>query len=264
MKADFHTHSIYSFDGSESLDAIVQSAIKKGLTAIAITDHLDLSIDLKPSISRPLLIEYYNEAKALKEKYKDNINLIVGIEIGYRKNLTDELLRIIDGLDFELVINSVHDIDEYDLFIEPFYIKNNKQQAYDKYLNTILDSLNAPYNYDIVGHIGYVERKAVYKDVKIYYNDHKDTLNEIFDTIMQKHKFLEINTNCYGLDHFIPNPELVQAFINRCKQKNYKLPDCYLSKYSLTKDAPILFGSDAHRVERIMDGYQKVIDLLNE
>ena len=34
--ADYHMHSKYSFDGSEELDTICQTAIRRGLSEIAI------------------------------------------------------------------------------------------------------------------------------------------------------------------------------------------------------------------------------------
>ncbi|MEI3374940.1 MAG: PHP domain-containing protein [Coprococcus catus] len=40
--ADYHMHSKYSFDGSEELDTICQTAIRRGLSEIAITDHMDI------------------------------------------------------------------------------------------------------------------------------------------------------------------------------------------------------------------------------
>ena len=40
--ADYHMHSKYSFDGSEELDTICQMAIRRGLSEIAITDHMDI------------------------------------------------------------------------------------------------------------------------------------------------------------------------------------------------------------------------------
>ncbi|KAF5088894.1 PHP domain-containing protein [Methanobacterium aggregans] len=39
MKYDFHTHSKYSTDGRSEPESMVKSAIKKGLSGIAVTDH---------------------------------------------------------------------------------------------------------------------------------------------------------------------------------------------------------------------------------
>ena len=39
--SDLHTHTWLSVDGSESVDALCEAALRQGLGAIAITDHWD-------------------------------------------------------------------------------------------------------------------------------------------------------------------------------------------------------------------------------
>ncbi len=41
ITADFHIHSRYSWDGHNTIEELVQAALRKGLNAIAITDHDD-------------------------------------------------------------------------------------------------------------------------------------------------------------------------------------------------------------------------------
>ena len=40
--ADYHMHSKYSFDGSEELEVMCEQAISRGLSEIAVTDHVDI------------------------------------------------------------------------------------------------------------------------------------------------------------------------------------------------------------------------------
>lgn len=41
MKADCHTHSIFSSDGELSIEKMTAIALEKGLSYLAVTDHVD-------------------------------------------------------------------------------------------------------------------------------------------------------------------------------------------------------------------------------
>ena len=40
--ADYHTHSEYSFDGKETIRDMCQAAMNRGISELAITDHMDI------------------------------------------------------------------------------------------------------------------------------------------------------------------------------------------------------------------------------
>jgi len=63
--ADLHVHTIYSYDGTASVDAVLTQARKIGLDVIAITDHDEIAGSLK--------------ALSLAPRY--GMNVIPGIEI---------------------------------------------------------------------------------------------------------------------------------------------------------------------------------------
>lgn len=41
MKADCHTHSIFSSDGKLSIEEMLNIALERGLSYLAVTDHID-------------------------------------------------------------------------------------------------------------------------------------------------------------------------------------------------------------------------------
>ena len=82
--ADYHMHSKYSFDGSEELDTICQTANRRGLSEIAITDHMDiytgLPYDEQMNFEVPGGEQYHMDVSGLyaglvqmKEKYAGQI-----------------------------------------------------------------------------------------------------------------------------------------------------------------------------------------------
>lgn len=62
MKVDLHTHSNYSFDSTQSVEEIIELAIKNNIDILAICDHN----------------EYLGSLKGLQSK---DIEVISGIEI---------------------------------------------------------------------------------------------------------------------------------------------------------------------------------------
>ena len=71
--ADSHTHSVFSFDGHQTVDELCRSAIEKGITKIALTDHLDCDGEFEG------FYDHYDAEGAKKavlearEKYKGQI-----------------------------------------------------------------------------------------------------------------------------------------------------------------------------------------------
>ena len=91
--ADYHMHSKYSFDGSEELDTICQTAIRRGLSEIAITDHMDiytgLPYDEQMNFEVPGGEQYHMDVSGLyaglvqmKEKYAGQLKVRIGAELG--------------------------------------------------------------------------------------------------------------------------------------------------------------------------------------
>lgn len=89
---DLHNHTIFSYDGENTAEEIIKNAISKEIKIIGICDH-QFSIGEK-------LLSYTNEINSLKEKYKNQITVLAGLEIGLRPKPYN-LVKINDsGLDY--------------------------------------------------------------------------------------------------------------------------------------------------------------------
>jgi putative hydrolase len=96
MKFEPHTHSNYS-DGKSSLTQNVEAAIKKGLSSIALTDHGPAH--MISGVWQRKMDAYLKEAKDLKQQYKNDIDVLVGLEF----NLIDldGKIDMLDGYESE-------------------------------------------------------------------------------------------------------------------------------------------------------------------
>ena len=91
---DLHNHTIFSYDGSNTPEEIIENAIKHSIDTIAITDHqFSLSNNLN---------EYFEHIQHCKIKYRNDIQVLCGLEIGTRPKPSDLLADTALCFDFVL------------------------------------------------------------------------------------------------------------------------------------------------------------------
>lgn len=117
---DLHNHSTWS-DGDSTPEQIIVNAINKGINIIGISDHY--STIKCPSVYNEELREYMKEINALKEKYKEQIKVLCGIEICTRSSWrTQEELPLAELNELDYVL-----IEYVDYFSDSIRFKDIKQ-----------------------------------------------------------------------------------------------------------------------------------------
>ncbi|TVR43427.1 MAG: histidinol-phosphatase HisJ family protein [Bacteroidia bacterium] len=107
MLYNFHTHSHYD-DGKEPLEAYVVAAIEKGLSALGFSGHQPLPFDNEWSLHPSALPEYLAEARRLKEQYKNEINIYIGLEMDYIPGHSEDFAALMKDAGLDYCIGSVH------------------------------------------------------------------------------------------------------------------------------------------------------------
>ena len=247
MKTDSHSHSIFSPDGHIPISEMAKRAIEANGSYLAVTDHCDRDV-LQEGNNAPdgwgqlELAAYFEEYKKVKHEISQKENkdfyLAFGIEAGYDEAASKDYVEIIQKYPFDVVINSVHFVEGYDIYYPMIFDKYPKEKAYSLYLEKVLKSLDVEYRYDIVGHIGYCTRNASYSDPVMHYGEFEELLEKILKKIIEKGKTLEVNTH----HALCPNREI-------------------LEKYYAFGGRKISFGSDAHRGDVYKD-YDETVALL--
>lgn len=248
---DMHTHSKYSHDGRAELSVMLAHAQKLGVDFYGVSEHFDYDYDLS-LIEEPLrqaLItesgaEYFHAARHLQEDYEGVMNVAIGAEFGYSDDAAVQARYAETYQKYrpDYVINSVHCLNGKDFAYFPF--AGGKNAVYSAYLSAIRRSLDVPYHYDVVGHIGYAARYVESENVEFDLPTFGEQLDDIFLTIIAKGKILEVNTASKQL-------------------KQRSLPDyTLLQRYYDLGGRKICFGSDAHFPERIAEKWDETVAVL--
>ena len=169
---DVHTHSTYSFDGKTDLQDMLKTALAKGVAFYGVSEHFDYDAYLfRGDPVGTDAEEYFHGARHLQEDFEGCMNVFIGGEFGYSQDARVQKFYqdLQEKYRPDFVVNSVHALDGNDYYHQkPFYqtdetgkeILRDKKEVYKEYLRLIRRSLDAPYSYDIVGHIGYLTRYA--------------------------------------------------------------------------------------------------------
>lgn len=245
---DHHMHSYYSHDSNQEPREVIEEAIKKGIKYISFTDHYDRDyiygrpeymlkqLDLEKCISHIF---------DLQKEYEKDIYVGVGIETGYCKQSQYDYKKLDIDSRIDVVINSIHTIYGYDCYFQSYFDTTNKKTAYNDYLDCVIDSVDANYDYQIIGHIGYITRKAPYEDKTMTITDYREKLEKVFKRIIEKEKTIEINTNIVGEQKYLPTFDMLKL-------------------YKDLGGEYITFSSDAHNVSRLHDKFDLAMDVLKK
>ena len=244
IKADFHVHTEFSGDSFVEVKKQIERAIDIGLEYIAITDHCDLNLYSRKGWALDVA-SYVNEINNIKEKYKNKISVLLGIEMGLVSNLKEQIDNIVNTYDFDFVIGSQHAVNGIDIGFEvDKYFKNRSvKQAYRQYFEYIYENVRNFTSYDVYGHLDYVIRYGPDKHFEL--DEYKDLIEEILRVIIKNDKGIEINTAGMrkNLGYFHPHIEILKMY----KELGGEI---------------ITIGSDAHFSEHIGYKFQDVPDLL--
>lgn len=244
--SDIHTHSSFSEDGKSTLTQMAEAGRHLSLKFLGISEHLDVDPVSAKLFRRTDVSAYFAEARKLQRENSESFTLLAGLEYGYSPDPStlSLLCSVSDKYSPDFVVNSVHVAGENECSRAEYFLGKSKREAYSVYLEQVLKSLDAPYFYDIVGHLGYVSRKAPYEDKTLRYGEFHDLLDEILKKTISKGKLLEVNTRTRGVESdFLPGEDI-------------------LSRYFELGGRLVSFGSDAHDTLHIGEKRERVCDAL--
>ena len=247
---DGHVHTKYCPHGSDDkIEDYIEEAIKAKLDEISFTEHLPLPenfTDPSPLKDSAMKLEemesYLKEGKKLKEKYKDEIKVNIGVEVDYIEGYESETKCLLNkyGEYLDDGILSVHMIKGNNgCYCVDFSEKEFKkiiddlgslEKVYNKYYDTLIMALKSdlgPYKPKRIGHLNLVRKFN--KEFPYNYEKHISKIEEILDLI--KEKGYELDFNIAGL---------------RKKECNEFYIEGKVLEMAIEKGIPMVLGSDSH------------------
>lgn len=245
--SDFHLHTSFSEDSEAPMESMVHAAIALGLKTICFTEHLDMDYPKEYGTFSVNLEAYTEELFRLQTLYKNDIEILLGIELGMQPHLSERCLKVTQKYPFDFVIASQHLLDGTDPYVPEYWNDKNEQECYEAYFIQLLSNLKSMKSYDTLGHLDYIVRYGPDKNKYYSYETYASYIDPILKYLIEQGKCLEVNTAGlkYGLGH--PNPE-----------------ENVLKRYRELGGTKITIGSDGHKPEHIAYDFEKVADILKE
>ena len=246
---DCHMHSAFSADSDTEMEAMVQGAVERGLSGICFTDHLDPDF---PETPEHLIFDldipaYRKRLEELREKYRGQIELRFGIELGLQPHLGERFHTLLEEVPFDFVIGSSHVVHGHDPYYGEFFEGRREASCYMEYFESILENLSAFSEMDVYGHIDYIVRYGPNQNREYSYGRYKEILDEILRTLIRKGVGIELNTGGYHYGLGEPNP--CTAVIRRYRELGGEI---------------ITVGADAHSPEKIAYSFDRAARVLLE
>ena len=247
--SDMHMHSTFSTDSQVPPETLIETAIRRGLKIISITDHMDCEWTEDPGSYIFDEKEYFPAMQELKKNYADRIDLRIGMEFGFRdeENVVEKIDKRwaeLKDMPFDFIIGSTHLYDYGDPCFPKFWEGKRAAEVIRRYYEATLFNVSHYDDFDIYGHLDYVMR-YIPDGVHIEVTRFLDITEAIIMELLKKGKGLEINTSRLNKGFSKPNPDPI-----------------ILKMYRQLGGEIITVGSDAHKAEYVGGNFDKARDIL--
>lgn len=249
MRIDYHTHHARCGHAVGELEDYVRRGIELGLEQLGLSDHMPL-IHIDPAtyyegMAMPMeeLPKYVEECLELKERYRGQIELRVGLEADYVEGYEEEIAKIVEGYPWDYVIGSVHFLGLWD--VTDYRQQHNWEgkrvaDVYAQYYDAVQKAAKTGM-YDYIGHVDVIKRFGRKPEMDVW-----ELERQTLDTIREQGLAIELNAS--GLR--MPCAEM--------------FPSRRMLEYCLTSGIPLTVGSDAHDPARLSQYLDEAYSLLKD
>ena len=225
MLFDSHNHTKFSADSQMDPRAALAKAEKLGI-GLVFTEHLDIGMEGNPKFTFSPE-DYFAEYSPLRDDA-----LALGIEVGLTDVCREDNVAFIARAPFDQVIGSIHLLNGKDLYKAEAY-GGAKEEVYLEYLSAMEKNLRLHSYIDVLGHIDYICRYAVYEDKELYCEVFGDAIDKVLLAALDTETVPELNTR-----------RLAQVSAAKHLAPIYK-------RYRELGGGFVTIGSDAHNVETV-------------
>ena len=251
IRADYHLHSSFSGDSQAPMESMIQKGMELGLTRMCFTEHMDFEFPVSDATPAGFfevnLDSYLYDLLTYREKYRDRIRLLFGLELGLQAHLVPLQAACAASKPFDFIIGSSHLCAGKDPFQPYFWEGRSTEEALREYFSSIIENLETFTDFDVYGHLDYAVRYAPGQDKDYCYEKYADLFERILDLLLENGIGLEINTG--GLGYGLRDVNPAAAVLRRYREKGGEI---------------ITIGSDAHRPQDLCRFFGRAEEILKD
>ncbi|WCJ51448.1 histidinol-phosphatase HisJ [Lentilactobacillus buchneri] len=238
IKREGHSHTEFCPHGSgDDVELMIQKAIKLGFEEYSITEHAPLPEGLadkyagkttgltEASMAAADLDAYFQKANQMKAKYADQIKINIGFEVDFLPDFVDWTRDFLNEYGPRTTDNIL------------------------SYFQTVLASVNAdlgPYTPNRIGHMTLVKKFQDYFGLDRNFSENNLRLvDQILKAVSGQHRELDLNA-----------AGLYKPYCNE------QYPSYSVIQMAKSLNIPFVYGSDAHSIAEVGQGYNGVISLV--
>ena len=231
---NYHTHTYRCNHASGSDEEYVQAAIKAGYKVLGFSDHAPYH-NLPLGYARmewDLLEDYINSINSLKEKYKDQIEIHLGLETEYYPEYLEEKKELYSKVEYLILGQHFYKANG-----DGSYFLRNTEEEIEKYADYICEALDTGMFTYLCHPDVYVYRQPVFDATC------QKTARRIIEKAVETNTPLEVNVHgIYRGKPMFPTGEY---------EYNYPHKDFW----RIAAEYPVrcLYGIDAHKPEQLLD-----------
>ena len=251
ISIDYHVHTRLCHHASGEMEEYVQAAVEKGLRRIIFLEHFEIGITYFEStwLSRDDFVFYQTEGHRLQEKYQQDIEVGIGVEIGYNPDHVEETLAFLRTFDWDWIGLSYHFLKSEGFYANLVSRRQINLDALGKigvdkvitiYLQTLLQAAEQiPAN--MLCHLDAILRH--HPEIS-FSPKHHVLFRELLEMMAEKKLALEVNTSGFPI-------------------RGEPFPTLTILKEAVSLGVPLVPGSDAHRPADVGRHFDKLINLLD-
>ncbi len=241
LPANYHLHSTESYDGHAPLGEVCRAALDAGFTDIGFAEHLDFDRD-DPGYGYLDYDRYRAAVEAARGEFAGRLAVRMGVEFDFRRSYGDEPRRVLDGMDFDFTIGSVHSAGGVQIWklgteayagLEGLDLRALQAEYFDE-----VEALVASGGCHVLGHFDYFykHRPEVFGPLRDDW--YWDRVGRVLGECLERGVALESNS------HHVGDRGMALA-----------ADEAILARYRQMGGRLLAVGADAHRPSDVAKGY---------
>ena len=239
LPCDGHIHTYLCGHARGTMEEYVQAAIERGLQEIIFLEHFEIGIAYfeRTWLSQDDFLSYQQEGERLQQRYGGQLQIGIGVEIGYNPDFLAETRDFISSYPWQRVGLSYHFLAQPGGHINMVSRKEvnvdalaelGEQWVLQRYLEGLAEGLGS-LPVDVVCHLDAALR---FSAPVAWSATHKQLVEQLLQLMADKGVGLEINTSGLALGRDV-------------------FPAAWIRELAKKRGVHLLYGSDAHRPEDV-------------